>query len=148
MAYETDLLEFDDLFDGNPAIERKVAELKREALAELQRIEAMGGAVAAVESSYMKQRLVESNLRRLAAIEAGTQPVIGVNMFADGEPSPLSAGEGGAIETVDPAVEREQVAARQGWKETVDVETARQRTLQMIIDAISADARGSTAPPP
>jgi (2R)-ethylmalonyl-CoA mutase len=120
VAYETDLLEFDDLFDGNPAIERKVIELKREALAELQRIEAMGGAVAAVESSYMKQRLVESNLRRLAAIEAGTQPVIGVNMFADGEPSPLSAANGGSIETVDPAVEREQVEALAAWRAARD----------------------------
>src|SRR5689334_10666590 len=108
VAHETDLLEFGDLFDGSTEVARKVAELKDEARAELAKIEAMGGAVAAVEASYMKQRLVESNLRRIAAIEAGEQMVIGVNAFTDAEPSPLSTGAG-AILTVDASVEREQI---------------------------------------
>src|SRR5689334_9332692 len=108
VAFETDLLEFDDIFDGSSAIAAKVDALKRDAREELARIDAMGGAVAAVEASYMKQRLVESNLRRIAAIEAGEQMVIGVNAFTDAEPSPLSTGAG-AILTVDASVEREQI---------------------------------------
>ncbi|MBX3502135.1 MAG: protein meaA [Alphaproteobacteria bacterium] len=115
VAHETDLLEFGDLFDGSTEVARKVAELKDEARAELARIEAMGGAVAAVEASYMKQRLVESNLRRIAAIEAGEQMVVGVNAFTDAEPSPLSTGAG-AILTVDASVEREQIEALQAWR--------------------------------
>jgi (2R)-ethylmalonyl-CoA mutase len=115
VAHETDLLEFGDLFDGSTEVSRKVAELKDEARAELAKIEAMGGAVAAVEASYMKQRLVESNLRRIAAIEAGEQMVVGVNAFTDAEPSPLSTGAG-AILTVDASVEREQIEALQAWR--------------------------------
>ena len=119
VAHETDLLEFGDLFDGSTEVARKVAELKEEARAELAKIEAMGGAVAAVEASYMKQRLVESNLRRIAAIEAGEQMVIGVNAFTDAEPSPLSTGAG-AILTVDAAVEREQIEALRAWRTSRD----------------------------
>src|SRR5256712_4804817 len=94
VAYETDLLEYADIFDGSAEIARKVEQLKAEATAEMARIADMGGAVAAIEAAYMKQRLVESNLKRLAAIEAGEQTVVGVNAFAEGEPSPLSGGEG------------------------------------------------------
>ena len=119
VAHETDLLEFGDLFDGSTEVARKVAALKDEARAELARIEAMGGAVAAVEASYMKQRLVESNLRRIAAIETGEQMVIGVNAFTDAEPSPLSTGAG-AILTVDASVEREQVVALRAWRASRD----------------------------
>ncbi|HVJ33667.1 MAG TPA: methylmalonyl-CoA mutase family protein, partial [Terriglobia bacterium] len=81
VAYETDLLEYGDIFNGSHEIAAKVEALKAAAREELARIEAMGGAVAAVESSYMKQRLVESNARRLAAIESGEQVVVGVNKF-------------------------------------------------------------------
>ena len=119
VAHETDLLEFGDLFDGSTEVARKVAALKDEARAELARIEAMGGAVAAVEASYMKQRLVESNLRRIAAIETGEQMVIGVNAFTDAEPSPLSTGAG-AILTVDASVEREQIEALRAWRASRD----------------------------
>ena len=119
VAYETDLLEYGDIFDGSGEIARKVEALKQEALAEMKRIEEMGGAVAAVESAYMKQRLVESNLRRLAAIEAGEQTVVGVNAFTEGEPSPLSAGEG-AILTVDASVEREQIERLNAWRASRD----------------------------
>jgi (2R)-ethylmalonyl-CoA mutase len=123
VAHETDLLEFGDLFDGSVEVARKVAELKDEARAELGKIEAMGGAVAAVEASYMKQRLVESNLRRIAAIEAGEQTVVGVNAFTDAEPSPLSTGAG-AILTVDASVEREQIEALRAWRAARDTTAA------------------------
>ena len=76
----------------------------------------MGGAVAAIEISYMKQRLVESNARRLAAIEAGEQVVVGVNKFTDSAPSPLTAGGDGGILTVDAAAESEAIAAPEAWR--------------------------------
>ncbi|HEY6981807.1 methylmalonyl-CoA mutase family protein, partial [Reyranella sp.] len=119
VAFETDLLEYGDIFDGSTEIARKVEALKAEASAEMQRIADMGGAVAAIDAAYMKQRLVESNLKRLAAIEAGEQTVVGVNAYTEGEPSPLSAGEG-AILTVDASVEREQVERLQKWRTNRD----------------------------
>ena len=115
VAYETDLLEYADIFDGSTEIARKVESLKAEALAEMARIAEMGGAVAAVDSAYMKQRLVESNLARIAAIEAGEQTVVGVNAFIEAEPSPLS-GSDGSILTVDPDVEREQIEKLAVWR--------------------------------
>ncbi len=120
MAYETDLLEFDDIFDGSQVIEAEVAELRRQAREELDRIEGMGGAVAAVESSYMKQQLVESNAARLKAIEAGEQAVVGVNRWTETEPSPLSAGGEAGIQTVPEWVEREQVEQVKAWREARD----------------------------
>nr|PZN42866.1 MAG: protein meaA [Pseudomonadota bacterium] len=115
MAYETDLLEYDDIFDGSRVIEEKVGALKEAARAELARIEALGGAVAAVESGYLKRALVESNAARLAAIEAGEQVVVGVNRWTESEPSPLLAGEG-AILTVPETVEMEAVARLRDWR--------------------------------
>ncbi len=115
VAYETDLLEYADIFDGSTAIAAKVEALKQEALAEMGRIADIGGAVAAIDAAYMKQRLVESNLKRLAAIEAGEQTVVGVNAFTEGEPSPLSGGEG-SILTVDASVEREQIERLNAWR--------------------------------
>src|SRR5690554_1046122 len=106
LAYETDLLEFDDLFDGNPAVERKVAELKEGARAELAQIGAMGGAVRAIE--HMKSRLVEANSERLARIERGETVVVGVNRFTTSEPSPLAVG--GAVMQADPQAEADQIA--------------------------------------
>ncbi|OAN67324.1 protein meaA [Magnetospirillum moscoviense] len=108
MAYESDLLEFGDIFDGSIEIERKVNELMAGAREELARIDEMGGAVNAVESSYMKQKLVESNARRIGAIEAGEQIVVGVNKWTETEPSPLTTGDG-SILTVDPRSEAEQI---------------------------------------
>jgi ethylmalonyl-CoA mutase len=127
VAYETDLLEYADIFDGSAAIDAKVEQLKREARDELGRIEAMGGAIAAVESSYMKQRLVESNAARLRKIESGELTVVGVNRFLETEPSPLSTASDGGIQTIPEGVEREQVASLRAWRETRDgraVETA------------------------
>ncbi|MGE0576753.1 MAG: methylmalonyl-CoA mutase family protein [Reyranella sp.] len=116
VAFETDLLEYGDIFDGSSEVARKVDELKAEATAEMARIADMGGAVEAIEAAYMKQRLVESNLRRLAAIEAGEQTVVGVNAYTEAEPSPLSASGEGAILTVDAAVERDQVERLKAWR--------------------------------
>ncbi len=101
VAYETDLLDFEDIFDGSRVIAEKVEQLKFQAREELAKIEEMGGAVVAVEGSYMKRRLVESNAKRLAAIEAGEQIVVGVNKFTEAEPSPLATGDE-SIMTVDP----------------------------------------------
>ncbi len=94
LAYETDLLDYGDIFDGSAEIARKVDELKRQAKEELKRIEEMGGAVAAVDTGYMKQQLVESNTARLEAIERGDQIVVGVNKYLESEPSPLAGGVG------------------------------------------------------
>jgi ethylmalonyl-CoA mutase len=117
LAYETDLLEYDDLFDGNPAIDRKVAALKAGALEELANIDAMGGAVAAI--GYMKSRLVEANADRLAGIESGKTTVVGVNRFTTFEPSPLTTGEG-AIMQADPKAEADQCARLAQWRATRD----------------------------
>ena len=121
LAYETDLLEFGDLFDGNPAVSAKVESLKAEAQAELKLIAEMGGAIAAVP--YMKSKLVESNSKRLEAIESGAQVVIGVNRFTETEPSPLTTGEG-AIMVVDPAVEAEEIARIKAWRDARDAKAA------------------------
>jgi (2R)-ethylmalonyl-CoA mutase len=117
LAYETDLLEYDDLFDGNPAIERKVDELKTGALEELAHIDAMGGAVAAI--AYMKGRLVEANADRLARIETGETTVVGVNRFTNTEPSPLATGDG-AIMQADPRAEADQCARLAEWRASRD----------------------------
>ncbi len=113
LAYETDLLEYDDLFDGNPAITRKVEELKAGARAELAQIDGMGGAVAAID--YMKSRLVESNAARIARIEARETTVVGVNRWTEAAPSPLTAGEG-SIMVADPAAEANQIARLNAWR--------------------------------
>ena len=119
LAYETDLLEYDDLFDGNPAIDRKVEELKDLARAELQQIDAMGGAVNAIE--YMKSRLVDANSDRIAAIEGGTTTVIGVNQFMAGEPSPLTSGLD-AVMVADPDAEADQIDRLEDWRAHRDSE--------------------------
>ena len=114
LAYETDLLEYDDLFDGNPAVERKVAALKEGAREELARIDEMGGAMAAID--YMKRQLVEANSARVARIESGEQIVIGVNKFQETAPSPLTAGEGDIL-VIDPAMEQDQIDRLNAWRE-------------------------------
>jgi (2R)-ethylmalonyl-CoA mutase len=113
IAYETDLLEYGDLFDGNPAVEARVEALTEGARAELARIDEMGGAVAAID--YMKGELVAATTARLARIEAGETVVVGVNRFTEAEPSPLTAGDGGIL-VVDAAVEAGQVARLQAWR--------------------------------
>ncbi|MDG1737594.1 MAG: protein meaA [Paracoccaceae bacterium] len=117
MAYETDLLEYEDLFDGNPAVDRKVEALKVGARHELANLDSMGGAVSSIE--YMKSRLVDSNAERLNKIEREETIVVGVNRWQNGEPSPLMTEDGG-IMTVDPAVEAEQTANLNEWRSTRD----------------------------
>jgi (2R)-ethylmalonyl-CoA mutase len=119
LAYETDLLEFGDIFDGSKEIDAKVEALKVAALAELAKIDAMGGALAAVESGYMKKALVENGARRIEAIERGEQVVVGVNKFTTSEPSPLSAGDG-AVVTVPDSVEIEAVGRLKAWRAARD----------------------------
>ena len=115
LAYETDLLEYGDIFDGSPAIAAKVEELKRQAKEELAHVLALGGAVAAVEQGYMKRQLVESNTRRVEAIERGEQTVVGVNGFVESEESPL-AGAAEAVLTVSPQAEVEQIERLAAWR--------------------------------
>jgi (2R)-ethylmalonyl-CoA mutase len=117
MAYETDLLEYEDLFDGNPAVDRKVAALKEGAYRELETLDAMGGAINAIE--YMKSRLVEANAERIFDIEEGRTTVVGVNRWTEAEPSPLTAGNKdgeGAIMVSDPEAEADQIGRLTEWR--------------------------------
>ena len=119
LAYETDLLDYGDIFDGSGEITRKVEELKQQAREELKRIAEMGGAVAAVDTGYMKQQLVEANTARLEAIERGDQVVVGVNKYLESEPSPLAAAAD-AILTVSEEAERGQIERLKAWREARD----------------------------
>lgn len=132
MAYETDLLEFDDLFDGNPAVDAKVEALKAGARAELARIDEMGGAVAAID--YMKAELVAANTARLGRIEAGETVVVGVNRFMEGEASPLVGGDGG-IMVLDPGVEADQIGRLQAWREARDAAAVEAALARLKADA-------------
>ncbi|WP_306112890.1 MULTISPECIES: protein meaA [unclassified Roseovarius] len=122
LAYETDLLEFDDLFDGNPAVDAKVDALKEGARHELKNLDSMGGAIGSIE--YMKSRLVDSNAERLNRIEKNETVVVGVNKWTEGEVSPLMTGDGG-IMVVDPAVEAEQIARLNDWRNARDAEAVK-----------------------
>ena len=119
LAYETDLLDYGDIFGGSPVIAAKVAELKAAAREEFDHIEALGGTVTAVESGYLKQQLVESNSRRVEAIERGEQTVVGVNRFTETEPSPLAAAAG-AVLTVTAEAEADQIERLNAWRESRD----------------------------
>lgn len=127
LAYESDLLEYDDIFDGSHVIEAKVSALVDSAREEIDRVQAMGGAVAAVESGYLKQALVASHAERRQRIESGEQVVVGVNKFENTEPSPLTADLDTAIQTVDPAAEAAALESLRAWRAERDeavVETA------------------------
>ena len=115
MAYETDLLEYGDIFEGSTEIGARVAALKADALAELAAIDAMGGAIKAIETGYIKSQLVESNTRRLEAIERGEMIVVGVNAFTTSEPSPLTTGET-SIHVPSAEVEAEQIRRLEAWR--------------------------------
>jgi (2R)-ethylmalonyl-CoA mutase len=133
LAYETDLLEFDDLFDQNPAVDRKVEELKTGARAELANLGSMGGAIDAID--YMKSRLVDSNADRLNKIERNETIVVGVNKWQQGEQSPLQTEDGG-IMVVDPAVEDEQIARLEEWRSSRD-----DAAVQVALAALREAAR-------
>jgi len=143
LAFETDLLEYDDIFDGSHVIEAKVEALKVETRAELERIGGIGGAVAAVETGALKRALVESNARRISAIEAGDQIVVGVNKWQQGEPSPLTAGEG-AIFSVSETVEMEAQGRIREWRGRRD-----ENAVGQALDALEQAARsGANIMPP
>lgn len=118
LALESDLLEYEDIFEGSHVIEAKVESLVEESLAEMDRIEQMGGAMAAVESGYLKSQLVSSHAERRARIESGEEKIVGVNAYESTEPNPLTADLDTAIMTVDPAVENRVVKALGVWRDT------------------------------
>ena len=143
VAYETDLLEYADIFDGSKEIERKVEELKEEARKELKEVVALGGAASAAAIAYMKRALVDSNTARLKAIETGETTVVGVNAFTTSEPSPLSAGTD-AIMTVKDDVEYAQIERLKAWRQARD----RQAVKAALADlrAAAAENRNIMAP--
>jgi (2R)-ethylmalonyl-CoA mutase len=136
LALETDLLEYGDLFEGSPVIEAKVAGLKREALAELSLIDQMGGAIKAVETGYIKERLVESNAARVAAIEAGDQTVVGVNAYKETAQPGLSGGSS-AVVTVDASAERDQIERLHAWRKQRDA-----KAVAAALETLRAAAAG------
>ncbi|HEY3528684.1 MAG TPA: protein meaA [Nocardioides sp.] len=139
LAFESDLLEYDDLFEGSHVVEAKVGELVDGAKAEMDRVQAMGGAIAAVESGYMKQELVSSHAARRARIESGEEVVVGVNRFEGTEPSPLTADLDTAIQAADPEAERAAIDSVRAWKaERDDAEVAE------ALSRLAADAKTAT----
>jgi len=141
LAYETDLLEYGDLFDGNPVVAQKVEDLKQAAREELRTIDEMGGAVAAI--GHMKTQLVAANAARLARIERGETTVVGVNRFEEGEPGPLTA-DGDGILVVDPAVESAQIASLDAWRGARD-----EGAVKTALQALTAAAKsGENILPP
>jgi (2R)-ethylmalonyl-CoA mutase len=136
MAFETDLLEYEDLFDGNPAVDAKVEALKEGARHELSNLEGMGGAIQSIE--YMKSRLVDSNADRLNKIERNETIVVGVNKFTNGEESPLTTGDGG-IMVVDPAVEADQIERLDAWRADRDEDAVRSALAALRAAAQSGD---------
>jgi (2R)-ethylmalonyl-CoA mutase len=139
LAFETDLLEYEDLFDGSRVVEAKVAELVASAKAEIDRVQEQGGAVAAVESGYMKGQLVASLAQKRRRMESGEIVVVGVNRFESTEPSPLQVEGAATIETVDPTVEAAAVEAIQAWRADRDV-AAVEAALDGLRDAAKTDA--------
>ena len=133
LAYETDLLEFEDLFDGNPEIEKKVEEIKTKALAELKQIMTMGGAIKSIE--HMKRRLVESNAERVRKIESGETTLVGVNKFVASEPSPLIAGDDVFL-TPKQTAEDVQISSLIEWRNSRD-----NRAVSMALNALANAAR-------
>jgi (2R)-ethylmalonyl-CoA mutase len=143
LAYETDLLDYGDIFDGSDEITQKVEDLKHQAREELNRIEEMGGAVAAVDTGYLKQQLVESNTARLEAIERGEQIVVGVNKYLESEPSPL-AGAANSILTVSEDAERGQIEQLKAWRAARD----NAAVAEALKELKRAAAGGSNIMPP
>jgi (2R)-ethylmalonyl-CoA mutase len=137
LAYETDLLEFEDLFNGSKVIDEKVSEMKTEAKKEFDYIQSIGGAVIGIENSYLKQQLVNSNKERIQNINDGKQVVVGVNKYTETESSPLTANDSG-IETIDSSVEAEQIKALKEWRDVRD-NSAVKDALQKLKEAAESD---------
>jgi (2R)-ethylmalonyl-CoA mutase len=145
MAQETDLLEVGDLFDGSPVVEAIVRRIAEQAWREVQHVLDLGGAVACVESGYIKERLVASHAARVAAIESGELKVVGVNTYQTGERCPLLAdGGAGAVLTIDPAAEREQLERVRAWRQRRDA----RRVTEAIAALHTAAERGDNIMPP
>ena len=137
LAFESDLLEYDDIFDGSHVIEAKVNELVKGAKAEIDRVQAMGGAIAAVDSGYMKQELVSAHAARRGRIESGEEVIVGVNKFETTEPSPLTADLDGAIMAADPEAEKSALASVESWKEQRD-----EAEVAAALAKLGEDAKG------
>ncbi len=144
LAYETDILEYDDIFDGSRVVEARTGEILEEARTELEKVLAMGGAVAAVENAYMKRQLVESHTRRMRAIESGELTVVGLNAFTETEPSPLLAASDQAILRVDPEAEREQIERLRAFRARRNPAEA-EAALRNLRDVLAAG--GNVMPP-
>jgi ethylmalonyl-CoA mutase len=138
LAYETDLLEYEDLFEGSRVVEARVAEIAQGARAEIDRVQGMGGAIAAVESGYMKSQLVSSLAVRRRRIEDGEDVVVGVNRFTETDPSPLHTDGPGAIETVDPQTEAQLIEAIRAWRADRD-SAAVDQALRELAQAAKTD---------
>ena len=139
LAYESDLLEYGDLFDGSPVVEAKTAELIAGAEKELAEIAELGGMISAVESGYLKARLVASHAARRARIESGQDQVVGVNCFQATEPSPLTAAGGAVVQLVDPAYERAVLAELSQWRESRDQGAVRAALARLEADAVDPE---------
>jgi ethylmalonyl-CoA mutase len=135
LAYESDLLEYPDLFDGSRVVETLVGSIVDGASRELDTILEMGGAVAAVESGYLKSALVASLAARRARLEAGTDVVVGVNRFTETEPSPLTEAGATAVQQVDPAVEARAVESVQAWRAAREPDRVREALVRLREDA-------------
>jgi (2R)-ethylmalonyl-CoA mutase len=138
LAYESDLLEYEDIFAGSHVVEAKVKSLVEGARAEIARVQELGGAVAAVESGYMKSQLVSSLAERRRRMESGEEIVVGVNRFTSTEPNPLLADIERAIMTVDPAVEQAAVENVRAWRAQRD-EAAARSALAELRDAAKTE---------
>ncbi|MEZ0089378.1 protein meaA [Streptacidiphilus sp. EB129] len=137
LAYESDLLEYGDLFDGSHVVEAKVVELVEGATKEIDKVLEMGGVIPAVESGYLKAALVASHAERRGRIESGEDKVIGVNCFETTEPSPLTADLDTAIMQVDPASERAVVDAFAQWRKQRDEEAAQAALAELKRQAVT-----------
>jgi len=136
MAYETDLLEYEDIFDENPTIDKKVKKLKEGALMELNQIDSLGGALNAIE--YMKTQLVKSNSERVSRIEDGSSTVVGVNRFIESADSPLTANDG-SIMTADVDAERDQLERLDKWRSSRNPDKVRRALDSLKIAAKNGD---------
>ena len=134
LAVESDLLEYDDLFEGSKVVEAKVQRLVEGARAEMDRVQALGGAVAAVESGYMKEALVSSHSARRSRIESGEDKVVGVNCYETTEPSPLTADLDAAIQAADPEAENAAVKSLKEWRDERE-STGVQEALEQLTEA-------------
>jgi (2R)-ethylmalonyl-CoA mutase len=139
LAFESDLLEYDDIFDGSHVVEAKVAELVDSARQEIDRVQALGGAIAAVESGYMKEALVSSHSARRARIESGEEKIVGVNVYETTEPSPLTADLDTAIMSADPEAEKSALASVEAWRAERD-----QGEVDEALARLAEDAKTET----